>query len=278
MKRMIALTSWMVLIAPSLATAQLQTRCFTDDWITTAAAGQGRNAWAVKCGYTDATRAVYADMFSEYQVFSDGCNQYPNVTAGSTCKTFVPVDPNAACIGGLTKLGFCVVGCYTGGQRLVFDGQYLGIESAYQGGATTVAGLSPESTAGALRFTEQSIQSFVAGDTKEDIWVLQGVDGRRIEVTSEHPMVDASGRVVRARTLQAGDALLGADGSVVTLSDVSVVPFVGKVWNVRPWSTDKLENILDAEGFLSGSVRFQNEWASDDYRLGLRDDADVSGP
>lgn len=277
MKTMKILMALAFLAASGPALAQLQTRCFTDDWITTAGGGQGRNAWSVKCGYISQARADYLNAFAEYEVYIEGCSMYPDVPAGSSCTRFVPSDPNAACVTGLTKLGSCVVGCYTPTQKLMFGGAFVGIEAAYQAGTSTVTALSPLSTTSELRFAEQPIQSFVAGDTKEEIWVLQTADGRKLEVTSEHPMVNAAGTMVRAKTLKAGDALLGADGLPVVLSDVTVRFFEGKVWNVRPVTSDKLENVLDAEGLLTGSVRFQNEWANDDYRLNLRDEADVSG-
>jgi hypothetical protein len=41
-------------------------------------------------------------------------------------------------------------------------------------------------------------------------------------------------------------------------------------------SHDKTENILVGQGFLTGSVRFQNEWADEVFRLSRRDDLDVS--
>jgi hypothetical protein len=62
--------------------------------------------------------------------------------------------------------------------------------------------------------------------------------------------------------------------SLVTL--VRLLPYHGQVWNVEPATTRTLGNILFAEGFVTGSVRYQNEWAEDSTRLSLRDRLDPS--
>ncbi|NTX64322.1 hypothetical protein HUA74_27070 [Myxococcus sp. CA051A] len=261
----------------STALAQLSTRCFQDDQLTTIDLARGRNAWARRCGLITATREAYLNTENEYQVFTNGCFAYPAVPAGSSCTFFVPAVESAECITGLNKLGTCVAGCTTPSQKVAFGGRMLPVPEAYASGLTTVTALSPDSEAGFLRYGEQTIRSFVAGDTQEDIFTLETQEGRRLEVTAEHPMVLEDGTMVKARTLQAGDTLLGADGVKLHLSRVTVFNFKGQVWNVRPESQVKLENVMNAEGFLTGSVRFQNEWAQDDYRLSLRDDVDVSG-
>ncbi|PTL75323.1 hypothetical protein DAT35_55715 [Vitiosangium sp. GDMCC 1.1324] len=261
----------------STAMAQHTTRCTQDDWLMTADAGRGRNQWAVKCNYIKQTKADYLNADGEYVVFINGCNTFPHVPTGSTCQLFVPADANAPCQAGLIYLGTCVVGCYTPKQRLAFNGIRTAIEEAYQAHTSSVTGLSTESTRSLLKFSEQPIQSFVSGEANEEIIVLETADGRRLEVTQEHPLVNAQGDMVRARTLKAGDLLLGADGLPVALVNVSTFHYRGKVWNVRPLSTVKTENILDAEGLLSGSIRFQNAWADDSFRLLLRDSFNVSG-
>ncbi|MFY2556023.1 hypothetical protein ACN469_00110 [Corallococcus terminator] len=261
----------------STALAQLSTRCFQDDQLTTTELAKGRNAWARRCGLITATREAYLNAENEYQVFTNGCNAYPAVPAGSSCTFFVPAEEAATCIAGLNKLGTCVAGCTTPSQKVAFGGRMLPVPEAYASGITTVTSLSPDSEPGFLRYGEQTIRSYVAGDTQEDIFALETQEGRRLEVTAEHPMVLEDGTMVKARTLKAGDTLLGADGAKLHLNRVTVFNFKGQVWNVRPESKVKLENVMNAEGFLTGSVRFQNEWAQDDYRLSLRDDVDVGG-
>ncbi len=253
------------------AYAQLATRCTLDDQLSTSLA-IGRNAWSRKCGYITAAKEAFLNSEGEYQVYSEGCYKYPNVVAGSSCKKFVPASEASACIGGLIKLGTCVAGCYTASQQLEFDGKFSSIESAYSSGLSTVTALSSDATMDALSFEEQPIRAFVKGDTDEYIYRIEGSNGHQLEVTAEHPMVNADGVIVKAKALEPGDILLGSDGMEIVIQNISSYQFVGTVWNVQPQSHNKIENILNAEGFLTGSVRFQNEWADEHYRLGMRDD------
>lgn len=259
------------------AAAQLSARCSLDDQLTNETSAKGRNAWAKKCGYISASREAFLNSENEYQVFSNACASYPQVAAGSSCTQRVPDNSAEACIQGLTKLGSCVTGCFTPTQHVDFAGQELTVPDAYAKGLKEVKALSPASQPSRLSFSSQPIHAYVMGDTQEDIFLLKTREGRSVEVTAEHPMLLGDGTMVKARTLKAGDELLGADGKKLTLSDVTVFNFKGQVWNVRPKSKDKAENIMSAEGFLTGSVRFQNEWAADDYRLSLRDEFEIGG-
>ena len=250
----------------SVASAQLTARCSEDALGVADAAG--RNAWAATCGYiTPAARDFY-NSDADYIVFTTGCGH-----AG--CSPYVPIAPTDQCVFGLTVLGFCKAGCYTPEQKVLFEGHYSGVQHAYESHKTTVTALSAGSTLRNMSFAEQPIQTYVAGDTTEDIFVLTDRAGDKIQVTSEHPMVLADGTVVKAKTLQKGDRLAKADGTTAKLASVKTFSFTGTVWNVEPASHDKAENILVGQGFLSGSVRFQNEWADEVFRLSRRDDLDV---
>ncbi|ATB35289.1 hypothetical protein CYFUS_000701 [Cystobacter fuscus] len=263
----------------SPAMAQLATRCTLDDQLTNATLAQGRNAWARKCGFISAAKEAYLNSEGEYQVFLEGCYAYPSVIAGSSCARFIPADANAACIGlnEISKLGTCVTGCLTPTQKVSFGGKHMPIPEALESGAPTVTALTPAATLLAPTFSEQPIRAYIAGDTIEDVFSLHLANGVTLEVTSEHPMVDGEGNVVKAKSLKPGEFLLASDGQKVAISDINVFRFKGYVWNVQPSSHDKAENIFDVEGLLTGSVRFQNEWADIHYRLATREEADVQG-
>jgi hypothetical protein len=262
----------------SSAWAQVETRCFQDDQILYTAQAMGRNAWARKCGYISAARETANNTFGDYAIFSNGCHTYPNHTTGAACTFRVPIAESDPCLTFTPLyLGTCVVGCYTGKEEVRFGDRYWPIEDAPYANLSTVTALTQNATLTRPEFSEQPIRSFVAGDTEEDIFVLETAEGHRVEVTAEHPMVNGEGVMVRARTLKAGDVLLGINGQKATLSQVSVFRYKGKVWNVRPVSKEKMENVLDVEGLLTGSVRFQNEWSQDYFRLSVREDVDVSG-
>ncbi|PTL75312.1 Hint domain-containing protein [Vitiosangium sp. GDMCC 1.1324] len=263
----------------STAMAQHTARCTLDDQLTTAALGAGRNAWARKCGFITAAKEAVLNEEGEYQVFLQGCYSYPNVVAGSSCTRYVPASESEACIplDQLAKLGSCPVGCFTPTQKVAFNGKRTEIPEAYRAGERTVTALSQNATLDAPAFGEQSIRTYVSGDTDEDVFALKTADGRIIEVTADHPLVDGEGNIVKAKTLKLGDKLLASNGKQVPITEVTVFRFKGYVWNVQPVSHEKIENILDVEGLLTGSIRFQNEWADIHYRLGLRDEANVQG-
>lgn len=277
MKRISYLAFLVCAFVSTTASAQLATRCFTDDQLTTYTLSQGRNNWSYKCGYITATKRDFLNSEGEYQVYSGGCYSFYTMGATATCTFGVPADVNAPCIAGLVKLGTCVTGCYTARERVAFGGEYWPIEDAYAAGVGTVTALTQEATLDAPVTGEQAISAFVAGDTVEDVFAIETVDGRRVEVTSEHPMVISTGEMVKAKSLKNGDLLLGSGGEKVEIRDISVFRYEGKTWNVRPASHEKIENVLDVKGLLTGSVRFQNEWADDHYRLSLRDEASVDG-
>ncbi|WP_338871465.1 hypothetical protein [Myxococcus stipitatus] len=89
----------------SPAWAQLSGRCGGDDSLTPQQV-TGRNAWARKCHYISATKEAILNADNEYQVFANGCFQYP--CSSNNCQFFVPVSPSAPCITGLVMLGSCV--------------------------------------------------------------------------------------------------------------------------------------------------------------------------
>lgn len=263
-----ALTAMLVLLAaaPAQANGNLFQRC-ADDQLYSTAQAQGRNAWAKKCGYLTQQQHDMANTMDMYLVFTTGkYGGNPNV----------PVESTKPCIGGLTPLGLCVKGCYTPDQSLEFSGQSMGIEAAYHDAKVdTVTALTEEATLSNLEYAEQSIQAFVAGETEEAIFVLRGANGATLQVTSEHPMVLSDGSMVVAADLVVGDELLDRDGEPVELVSIGIRRYSGTVWNVQPESKHKQENILVAQGFLTGSVRFQNEWADELWRLMRRQNIEL---
>lgn len=107
--------------------------------------------------------------------------------------------------------------------------------------------------------------------------ILEGENGRRLEVSPNHAIVAADGSVVPANTLREGDGILDQYWHVVPLLKIQTREYEGTVMNILPQSREKKENILIAEGFLTGSMRFQNQWARQSFRLMLRDNLDVTG-
>jgi hypothetical protein len=252
----------------SIASAQVLTGRCTEDQLTNATDAAGRNQWAANCGYITPAAVTFYDSDSDYVVFTTGCGH-----AG--CNPYVPIAATDACVFGLVVLGSCKTGCYTPEQKVLFNGAYSGVQNAFESHKLSVTALTAGSTLRDMSFADQPIQTYVAGATTEDIFVLRDNRGDTLKVTAQHPMVLADGTVVKAHTLKKGDRLAKADGTTARLAEVKTFSFTGTVWNVEPASRDKTENILVGQGFLTGSVRFQNEWADEAFRLSRRDDLDV---
>lgn len=236
---------------------------------------QSSNEWGVKCKRLTRDYADLLNKENKYVIYVyNGCTLIS--TPPKACD---PCDlnfgPGASC--KIAVSGTCTAGCYTPDQQLQFDSQYMSIEKAFQSEVRTVTALSSASDEFVMSFAEQPIKAFISGETSEPIFTLATTDGQHLDVTGEHPMVSADGNIVPARSLQSGDMLLGSDGDIHELRSVASRPFQGVVWNLTPVSKRKLDNVIVAQGLLTGSGRFQNEWANEAFRLGQRDELDVSG-
>jgi len=95
--------------------------------------------------------------------------------------------------------------------------------------------------------------------------------GHSLEVTPDHPMVRASGIMAKASDLKVGDTLLEETGQTITIENIQESIRETVAWNVLPQDETRAGNVLVAEGLLTGSARFQNQWANETYRLLLRE-------
>jgi hypothetical protein len=261
------LASTIVVAASSTASAACLERIFTSE-------AQGRNAWAAMWGYITPDQEKSLNSKGQYVEFSNGCYR---LTSGVFCNPAVPVSIGGVFMPGLMTSSFCQAysDCYTPDQEIMFIGEYIGIEDASRRGSLTVTTFSSDATMDHPTTSEQAIASFTSAPLSGEIYVLEGDGGERLEVTGGHPMVLADGTMIPARDLREGEALAGADGATVGLVRISRYAYEGDVWNVEPKSEEKAENIVIAEGFLAGSIRFQAQWAYESYRLFVRDRVDV---
>jgi hypothetical protein len=261
----------LLLITSFDARADLEERCRYDQ-LRSRSQAQGRNLWAQKCGYIKSSSMIEAmNAEGTYMVFTNGR------LGGGNGGFNVPAEVNAPCIQGLEKQGFCYSGCYTPDQRLQFLDEELAIAQAYASQLSQVTALSTDSRRGSLVFSEQKVKSYIKGKTNEKVLTLTTADNHRLTVTREHPMVSGRGEIVKASQLKVGDTLLSANGETATLTEISEKDFSGDVWNIRPHSQLKQENIIIAAGLLSGSHRFQTQWSDEVTRLYFRSEADISG-
>ena len=229
-------------------------RC-EEDMITTDAEQRGRNGWARKCSYITPAMESTANSLKMYWVF----------------KSDAPKTEGADCIGGLTMQAMCATGCFTPSQSIISEGEVISIGEAAGQKRASVAGLEKDYSLG-----EQSVMQFVKGEETGTIYVISTED-HSIEVTTNHPMVLGSGEVVPASELKVGGSLLSTDLEATKITNIEEIPYNGTVWNVLLDSQEKEHNIIASEGLLTGSLKFQNQWADEYFRLALRNNIDVSG-
>ena len=252
----IAMTVPGLAVADEVDFGDVRARCRTDN--LTDAQAQGRNAWSAKCGYIDAEDVAKMNRRRKYTTFSDG---------------MAPIAVDAPC-ARYNPLTECYVGCLTGSQRLLFHGTYLPIELAAAKHIATFTTLSADAHSGALSYSVEPIAFFVSGNEDGQVVTLKTASGKSVEVTLNHPMIEGSGQLITAGDVLVGMELLTVEGPEV-VTQVSVHEYHGSVWNIEPRSRDICANIDVAEGFLTGTIRFQNEWADDEHRLALRQKLDI---
>jgi len=162
---------------------------------------------------------------------------------------------------GFNVNGFCTSSCYTPEQAISFEGGTEGILDAMNQLRTGVTTLTPRSTLGSIRTRSDDVASYTRElhDSTHVIFVIKTRSGGELRVTDKHPVLEGDGRIVQARSIKAGNHLLRASGTRDEVVSVTQTSHFGKVYNLKPASTNRVANILIAQGFLVGSSRFQND-------------------
>lgn len=163
--------------------------------------------------------------------------------------------------GNFYVSAYCTSGCYTPDQNLRFSDGDVNIASAMRAKRDDLVTLAPDATLDDLRTQTAQVHSYTAEirDLEHPIFKVTTASGGSLSVTSEHPVVISDGRLVKAEALRKGQELVKADGTPDPIVHIEKTRFFGKVYNVKPLSTDRVANLLIAQGFLVGSGRFQNE-------------------
>jgi len=251
------------LIAENAWAVDLQERC-AEDQIQSAAMANGRNQWALACRLITKIDYDCATNNGYYWTF--------NSTTGGPNRA--PQRPGAPC-DGFRKFTMCPAGCFESTMRVSFANRYMTPAEAFDAGLETVTALSEGASLDHLAFVEESIGTFVRGPETADLVKITCSTGASLMVTYNHPMIDATGTLLPAGGVTVGMSLATVAGAAKVVA-VQRVPYDGLVWNVKPVKAEPKANVNVAEGFLTGSIRYQNEWASDAARLLLRQSLDVS--
>jgi hypothetical protein len=164
-------------------------------------------------------------------------------------------------VTGFFVNGFCTASCYTPDQEISFASGDMPILDALNTLKTGVKTLTPSSTLDniSLKTDEVSTYTREIHDSTHVIFDIRTKSGGELKVTDKHPVLVDSGRILEARSLKAGQSLIKADGTRDPIVSVEKTTHFGKVYNLKPAATNRVANILIAQGFLVGSSRYQNE-------------------
>lgn len=178
-----------------------------------------------------------------------------------------PKGPDHLVPTGYQMAGFCRASCYKPDGLVRFaageEGRFrdVPIGAALEERLHGVAVLSAESTLEVPVLEALPVESYTVSATPTDheIYVLSTQEGHVLEVTGNHPLIDATGEVREADSFEVGDGLVRVDGTVDAIESIEVEPFHGRVYNLAPATRSLMGNVLVANGFLSGSSWYQNE-------------------
>jgi hypothetical protein len=180
------------------------------------------------------------------------CNLYTDPAGTQVANTSVT---------GFFVNGYCVSSCYLPEQEIAFDGGNEGILDAMNELRPSVMTLTSKSTLDNIQTHADDVASYTHDirDAKQVIFTITTRSGGQLKVTDKHPVLEGDGRIVQARSIKVGNRLIKPDGTRDEVVSVIQSDYFGKVYNLKPASTNRVANILIAQGFLVGSSRFQND-------------------
>ena len=163
--------------------------------------------------------------------------------------------------GGFRVAAYCVSSCYAPDQNLRFSGGDVNVVVAMKARRDDLVTLTPGASLDDLSLQTSRVASYTTEirDAENVIYKLTTASGGSLKVTNEHPMITSSGRLVQAQQLAVGNELLKADGTPDPIIGIEKTTYFGRVYNIKPVSTEPVANILIAQGYLVGSSRFQND-------------------
>jgi len=170
---------------------------------------------------------------------------------------------------------FCASGCYSPEQGLLFVGGYENLVDAKSKGLGAIVSVSAQSTLEELKLQESRLGEIIgdigsAAKASQRMLHFVMASGGELKITLNHPLVTADGKMRRADELAKGDLLVRADGTLDPIKDIVEYTHAGKVYNVSVDSSDPKEQIVIAQGYLNGSLYYQNEGVRELNRKLLR--------
>lgn len=169
--------------------------------------------------------------------------------------------------------GLCEAGCYTPDQQILFADKEVEIAKAEQIKKSNLVTLSAESVFGNLQLIPNPVLQYTMDQkpARQLILTFRMQSGGRLSVTTEHPLVTMEGSLRKAKLMEVGQSLVKPDGTPDEILSIEEDDWFGRVYNLKPVSTNLTENILVAQGYLNGSGRYQSEYVQELNRILLRE-------
>lgn len=239
-------------LIPTLASAEdsvifMENRCAEDS--LDPAQARLRNQWARKC---------YPEIAEDLDYY-ERRNRRPYVLVHHTNGSWRgPLDPKAPC-DGWTRKSFCVASCYPADQLVWFEGGFTPIGRAVDKKLDGIITLKANSTIDMPKFKVSRVRSYSRSRTDSDeiILTFRMASGGQLRVTTNHPMLTSDGIMQEAAKLSVGQELVQGQGLSDKIVEISSRIEFGKVYNVSPDSGNPVENIVIAQGYLTGSAAYQ---------------------
>lgn len=275
--RLNAVIAGLLLATQAHAINIVQFRC--DNKVNVDAEAYGRIAWIRKC---NASHFAYIDFGPTLQVteqlnaMNPARKYYPAIYNPLNNQPLeLPVTPDAACYtlpDTYVQTAICQAGCFTPDQLVYVEGGYRRIDEL-EATKPPLVTLRKDATLDALTYTTSPMEYVIKSlspETVETILVFVTEDGGELKVTAEHQLVDGDGHMRRASAFAVGDALVRTSGERARVVSIRKELIRGRVYHVAPESDDELENVIVAQGFLSGSHKTQIRALENVNRLLLR--------
>ena len=218
---------------------------------------RGRHQWLIKCGIMkeEHVRQMQSSYFTSDHFFSFAKNG--DIWSVAPFDADAPCEPEATWKFSTT----CPHGCFEASEPLLFDGEWMNIPQAFERRQAYISTLAPGSSPiRPLINNRAEVKTYTSGREANEMLSFVLRNKMRITVTKNHPLILATGEVIPAERVHEGQHLLTMEGPS-ELVKITPMTTAEDVWNVNPIAEHCLDNVFIASGVLTGSLRFQNEWA-----------------
>jgi len=258
---------------------EYQYRC-KHDWQEPTQAQQ-RVRWWVRCYpnevrsflmYENQEETSMEDLLSDAEVFFlktrkgkySRIARYPTFRYGYVGPWWTaPSDVNAPCNkpDNVFPVAFCTASCYHPQTQVEFEGGPKAIYDAFLEKTKNIVVLAKGSFLNHIEFALKPVKTYTTEltDSHMTLLELKTQSQGRLVVTENHPLVNGDGYMKEAQNLRVGDSLIRSSGVKDKITQITPIPYFGKVYNVKPDVKSVQEQVVVAEDFLSGSSWYQNE-------------------